>query len=368
MSDGLSVLLVGPLPPPSGGMANQTQQLARMLESEGVCVSVTQTNPPYTPKWVGSLRGLRALFRLVPYVWRLWRLMPQTRLVHVMANSGWAWFLLAAPALQIAVWRRVPVIVNYRGGLAPEFLACSQRRVLPLLRRANLIVVPSGFLQSVFLKYGLQTLMIPNIVDLDVFRVATTVVSPLVRPHIVIARNLESIYGIDTALRAIKLVIPHFPTLRMSIAGSGPDRAMLERLAAELQIAERVHFTGRLEVKAMVELYCSADLMLNPSRIDNMPNSVLEALACRVPVVSTDVGGIPYLLEHGLTAWLTKPDSPQAMSAAILHVLTNSSLCEKLREEGYKVALNCGWLRVRDQWLGAYQSVTNSRNDRLETR
>lgn len=367
MSAGLSVLMVGPLPPPFGGMANQTRQLSRLLTNEGLCVSLVQTNALYVPVWVGSVRGLRALFRLIPYLWRLWCEARGVQLVHVMANSGWAWYLFAAPAIRIACWRRKPVIVNYRGGLAQEFLARSRRRVLPVMRRAKLVVVPSGFLREVFSQYAVETRVIPNIVDLELFRAGVAPSGARNEPHIVVARNLEAIYGIDTALRAIKLIIPRFPTVRVSIAGSGPERSVLESLAVKLQIDDRIRFTGRLDVKAMAELYRTADLVLNPTRVDNTPNSVLEALASQVPVVSTDVGGIPYLLEHGRNAWLTKPDSAEAMSAAIERVLTDSVLRERMRAEGYKLALSCGWPIVRELWLQAYQTATKPHGGDQET-
>src|SRR6202022_4669045 len=96
-----SLLLVGPLPPPSGGMANQTAQLAAMLAKEGCRVTVVRVNEPYRPSWVGRIRGARALFRLVPYLFRLARATQSADIVHVMANSGWAWHLFAAPAIWI---------------------------------------------------------------------------------------------------------------------------------------------------------------------------------------------------------------------------------------------------------------------------
>ena len=96
---GLRIGLVGPLPPPSGGMANQTRQLARLLEQERVEVEIVQVNAPYRPHWVGSLRGVRALFRLAPFLVRLWHAAGRVQLFHVMANSGWAWHLCAAPAI-----------------------------------------------------------------------------------------------------------------------------------------------------------------------------------------------------------------------------------------------------------------------------
>ena len=86
----LGMGLVGPLPPPSGGMANQTRQLARLLEQAGVAVEIVQTNAPYRPQWVGSLRGVRAVFRLVPFLRNLWHAAGRVQLFHVMANSGWA--------------------------------------------------------------------------------------------------------------------------------------------------------------------------------------------------------------------------------------------------------------------------------------
>ena len=70
------VCLVGPLPPPSGGMAEQTAQLARLLNSEGVQVDIVQVNPPYPDNLLGSLRGVRAIFRLIPYLRRLWQATP----------------------------------------------------------------------------------------------------------------------------------------------------------------------------------------------------------------------------------------------------------------------------------------------------
>ena len=111
----LRVLLVGPLPPPAGGMANQTQQLSRLLEAEGISARLVKTNAPYWPAWIARVPLVRALFRLVPYISRLWRSLPGVDVVHVIANSGWAWHLFAAPAIQIAKARRRPVIVNYRG-------------------------------------------------------------------------------------------------------------------------------------------------------------------------------------------------------------------------------------------------------------
>ena len=93
------VCIVGPLPPPSGGMANQCEQLVRLLGGEGVQVELVRNNAPYRPAWISHVPVLRALFRLLPYLLALWRACGRAQVVHVFANSGWAWHLFAAPAL-----------------------------------------------------------------------------------------------------------------------------------------------------------------------------------------------------------------------------------------------------------------------------
>ena len=116
-----SICIVGPLPPPSGGMANQCEQLVRLLARDGVKVELVRNNAPYRPRWAGGIPVLRALCRLLPYLVRLWQAAGRAEVMHILANSGWAWHLFAAPAVWIARRRGTKVIVNYRGGNADAF-------------------------------------------------------------------------------------------------------------------------------------------------------------------------------------------------------------------------------------------------------
>ncbi|MCK6387450.1 MAG: glycosyltransferase, partial [Zoogloea sp.] len=166
---GLRAALVGPLPPPAGGMANQTWQLAELLRQEGASVELVQVNVPYRPAWVERFRGLRALVRLFPYGVALWRAAGRADIVHVMASSGWAWHLFAAPAVWIGRARGRPVVVNYHGGEAEGFLQRSAARVRPTVRRASQLLFPSGFLVDVFGRFGMLGRVVPNVVDLARF-------------------------------------------------------------------------------------------------------------------------------------------------------------------------------------------------------
>jgi glycosyltransferase involved in cell wall biosynthesis len=355
--------LVGPLPPPSGGMANQTRQLAELLRGAGVDVRLVQVNPPYRPAWLGRVPLLRAFFRLIPYLLALWRLAGDCKVIHVMANSGWSWHLFAAPAVWIACLRGVPVVVNYRGGEAEQFLNRSARLVRLTIARAAILAVPSGFLQDVFARFGIRADVVPNIVNVDRFRSdeRRQGLAGSSRCRLLVARNLEKIYDNETAIRAFALVLARYPNATLTIAGSGPEGEALKQLVDGLGLAAAVIFSGRLEPSAMAELYRQADVAINPSLVDNMPNSVLEALASGVPVVSTNVGGVPYMVRDSHTALLVPARSPEAMADAILRVIEDQPLAARLVENGLNEVRKYTWESVWPLWADVYRRAISPR-------
>lgn len=350
--------IVGPLPPPAGGMATQTRQLVELMRAEGLDVVLVQTNKPYRPRIIENVRGVRALFRLIPYLWDVWKLLGSVDVVHLMANSGWSWQLFSAPTVWMGCLRKTPVVVNYRGGEAQSYFTDSFSRVKPTLAKASLIVVPSDYLKKVFTDFGLETQVVPNIVNLERFKPSETRSIDSSRIfHLIITRNLEPIYGIETAIKAIGLARGKIPEIQLRIAGSGPQQAELESEVAALGLQEHVHFVGRLDADQIVDFYQSADAMLNPTTVDNMPNSVLEALASGVPVITTDVGGIPYIVQHEETALMVPVGDAQLMSEEIIRLYSSRDLSQKLVVNGLDAVKPYAWLEVRQQWLAVYDSI-----------
>lgn len=344
MNHPLHIGLIGPLPPPYGGMANQTQQLAELLRSEGLTVTLVQTNAAYRPQWIAQLPLIRACFRLVPYLIALWQLTGRCQVIHLMANSGWSWHLFAAPAIWIAKLRNTPLIVNYRGGEAETFLARSPRSVPLSMRQTSELIVPSGFLQAVFARFDMPATIVPNIIDIAHFNNPTP--HRTKRHHLLVARNLEPIYDNETAIRAFLTVHRKHPDATLTIAGSGPQAESLVALAKSLGLADAVRFAGRLDRDAMAQAYREADIAINPSLVDNMPNSVLEALASGIPVVSTNVGGVPFIVNDEQTALLVPAKSPDAMAEAILRLMDDSALAEKLVNNGLVEVKKYTWQQV----------------------
>jgi glycosyltransferase involved in cell wall biosynthesis len=227
-----------------------------------------------------------------------------------------------------------------------------------MLDSAALRVTPSAYLLRVFRKHGLDAEVIPNIVDLSRFQPGPRR-DPGAAPHLIVTRNLEAIYDIPTAIRAFARVCEVFPRAHLTVAGSGPELPALRALAAALSLSERIVFTGRIDNAAMASVYAHADCMLNPSTVDNMPISILEAFASGVPVISTNAGGIPDLLEDGVSGLLVPVGDAEAMAAKTIEVLRDPAHALALRQAGLAQAQRYDWPQVGRLWLDAYRRVAS---------
>jgi glycosyltransferase involved in cell wall biosynthesis len=358
---GLKICLIGPTPPPAGGMGNLTVQLQAALTTEGAAVDLVQVNAPYSPKFVAKVPGIRAVFRLVPYLIRLYRSIGQSDVCHLMANSGWSWHLFAAPAIWIAAFRRKPMVMNYHGGHAEAFFSKSWSTVGPSVRKCNVVIVPSPYLQRIFNKFNVATTVVPNALDHHKFYAKEpqrTLPSNKTFPFkLIVTRNLESIYDIATAIKGFALLKQQYPNITLEIAGSGPEEAALKSLCTELVVTEAVTFLGRLNSDQMSQLYRSADLVLNPSRVDNSPISIVEALASGTPVISTDVGGIPDLVIDGVEAILIPAGEPEIFCHHASVLLSDIDCRQQLINNGLAKAANFAWPAVKTVLLQSYQAA-----------
>jgi len=225
-----------------------------------------------------------------------------------------------------------------------------------LVHTSAALVVPSGFLKEVFARFGMAALVVPNIVNLDRFAPRD---APLPGgPNLLVTRNLEPIYDIATALRAFAVVRRELPQARLTVAGEGPLLGSLQELASTLAVGDAVRFTGRIANEEIPALYGSSHICLNPSLADNMPISILEALASGIPVVSTHVGGVSFLVEHERTALLVAPGDHAAMASAVLRLWRDPPLMSQLRDAGLRAVRRYEWASVRPQLLAVYEAAT----------
>lgn len=135
-----------------------------------------------------------------------------------------------------------------------------------------------------------------------------------------------------TLLRSFKLVLAEMPQVELFIIGDGPLRRELGALARELKIADAVRFTGHQENP--IEWLGTLDLFVLSSWGEGMGSVLLEALACRRPIVATTAGGIPEIIEDGKNGLLVPPRNPEEMAHAILKALRHRDLALRLTEFG----------------------------------
>lgn len=355
--DGCKIAIVGPLPPPFGGMAVQTELLSQRLRSEYLSVSMIQTNAALRMRWIKRIRYVRAVVSFLIYTVALIIRIPRSDLVHIMANSGLSWHLSAVPAILAATFFRKPIVMNYRGGGAGKFFRQSWRRIEKNIHRAAKIIVPSQFLVEVFSRYGVDTLVVPNLLDSSLFD--TTGSNPVKTdaPHLVTVRNLRRICGNDIAIEAMRLIKREFPAARLSIVGTGPEDERLRMMTGAYSLADSVVMMGQLERAQVAALMKTADILLNPSRIDNSPNAVIEALACGLPVVAAEVGGVPYMVANRESAMLVPKDDYRALAHAAIEILRNPELASHLRQNGKVVARKYCWESVRIDLGKVYADV-----------
>ena len=155
-------------------------------------------------------------------------------------------------------------------------------------------------------------------------------------PLVVCVGTLHEVKGQRYLLAALASLRRRGRRVDAVLAGDGPDRRSLEELARELGVADQVTFTGSLAHDRVVDLYRRAAVVVTPSvvssdgRREGIPTVLLEAMACGVPVVASDLTGIPELVEHGVTGLLTPPGDPAAIARAVETLLDDPALAADL--------------------------------------
>ena len=275
-------------------------------------------------------------------------------LIHVFSASYLSFVLAPAPAILIARLLGKKVLLNCRSGECEDHLR-RWRTALPMIRLTHLVVVPSGYLVDVFSQFGIRAAAIANIVDLSrfVFRER----HPL-RPILLSNRNLEGLYDVEAILRAFALIQLRVPDARLIVAGDGSRRDSLRKLAVDLDL-RNVEFTGACPPERMPELYQQADIFVNASNVDNMPVSILEAFASGLAVVTTDAGGIPYIVTNERNGLTVSVGDWTRLARKVLALLEHQELAQRVISTAREDSEKYQWEAVRGEWLRAYRETVS---------
>lgn len=354
------VLMVAPSMRILGGQAVQAARLlARLGEEPSLEVSFLPINPrlPGALARLQDIKYVRTIITSALYVASLlWRA-PRYDVLHVFSASYFSFLLAPTPAILAAKLYSKKSLLNYRSGECEDHLTRWRRTTLPVLRAVDMIVTPSNYLVDVFARFGLEARAVHNIVESDRFRFRPR---PRLRPVFLSNRNLEPLYNVGCTLRAFARIQAHCPEASLVIAGDGSERAALERLARELNL-RGVEFLGRVAPEEMPALYAKADIYLNSPNIDNMPNSILEAYASGLAVVTTDAGGIPYIVRHEETGLMVARDDAEALATCALRLLEDDALAQRIISNARDECRKYTWAATREAWLNLYHEIAHER-------
>ncbi len=317
----------------------------------------------HDPRFPGLLRHLQrikyvrtvltTLVYWIQLVTRLWKY----DVVHIFSASYFSYLLCVMPAILIGKLYGKKVVLNYRSGEAEDHLRRWKLTAIPVMRLADMIVVPSGYLVDVFARFALQARPIFNVVELDAFPYRER--RPI-RPVFLTSRLLEPLYNVPCVLRAFAIIQQHFPEASLTVAGDGWMRPQLEALARELSL-QNTRFVGRVPFEQMPALYDAADVYLTATDLDNMPGSVIECLSCGLPVVTTDAGGVPYIVTHERTALIVPRGDHEALARAAIRLLEDNELAVRIARAGLESCRRFAWPTVRENWLHAYEELMGDR-------
>jgi glycosyltransferase involved in cell wall biosynthesis len=361
----LRLLVIAPSHDILGGQSVHAAQLVKEFSKEaGLRVGFLPINPraPGFLKVLQRVKYVRTLVTSLIYLAKLLTHIPRYDVIHVSSAAATGFILATMPPVYLGKLFGKKVVLNYHAGQAEEHLRDWRRTAIPTIRRADAVVVSSGWLVDVFARHNLKARAIFNHVELDNFNFRER--RPL-RPAFLSNRNFNPIYNVACVLRAFSLIQKRFVDASLVVAGDGSERAALEQLARDLKL-ENVTFTGLVAPEKMPGLCDQADIYLNASNVDNMPLSILEAFAAGVAVVTTNAGGIPYVVSHERTGLLVEMNDHEAMAAAAVSLLEDEELAAKLIHAARAECAKYRWDVVREHWLDFYSEVAERGENRLK--
>jgi len=268
-------------------------------------------------------------------------------LIDMYSTSGFYYSLLTAVLCRVF---RLPYVPILRGGNLPQRYLKNKYLVTLILKYAKTIVAPSEYLYHFFkANHFKRLILIPNNIQLENY-----VFTPRakLKPKFLWVRSFHAIYNPQLAIRVFAHIKNKFPEASMVMIGADQDGSLAQcrLLATEKNLSDSITFTGRLQKLDWIKLAVDFDIFLNTTNFDNMPVSVLEGMALGLPIISTNVGGLPYLLQDGEDALLVEANDEQAIVTKIEMLIAQDGLGLKLSKAARSKVEGFDWKVIKDKW------------------
>lgn len=269
-------------------------------------------------------------------------------LVLIDTYSTWN-FYYAVIVGRVCRFLNLPYIPILHGGNLPARLKSSRSLSEEYFGSAYANVAPSLFIKHEFEARGFHNLrFIPNAIEVENYPFKTR---ENTAPKLLWVRSFSEIYNPWLAVEIVELLKKK--GMEVTLCMVGPDKdGTLERckkMAADLELP--IRFPGRLTKSEWMALSTEFDIFINTTNFDNMPVSVMEAMALGLPVISTNVGGMPFLIENNVNGLLVPPNNPEAFVNAIEALCSNDVKARELAKNARLKTEGFDWEKVKQHWI-----------------
>jgi glycosyltransferase involved in cell wall biosynthesis len=276
--------------------------------------------------------------------------------VDVFSGQAFTWAFLSVKLLRRL---KKPVILTLHGGNLPEFAQQHSKIVRELLSLADAVTAPSNYLLESMHQYRDDIILISNALEISKY---TFIHRKKPKPILVWLRAFHEIYHPEMAIEVLKQLKDEFPHVKLIMTGPDKGDGSLQKtqdLAVQFNLQDHVSFPGATSKPDVPARLHEGDIFLNTTNFDNTPISVMEAMASGLSIVSTNVGGLPYLLEDGIDVLLVPPNDPDVMAAAVKRILTEPGLAENLSANARKKAEQFDWSKILPQWEKLFEEISS---------
>ncbi|MEO5775414.1 MAG: glycosyltransferase family 4 protein [Flavobacterium sp.] len=260
-------------------------------------------------------------------------------------KNFWYAFIIS----QLCRMLNLKYIPKLHGGNLPSRIIRSKFFSNLIFKNAYINIAPSYYLLEAFKKSGYTNLKyIPNTIEMQLYSSSP---KEFKTPKILWVRSFAKIYNPLMAVKVFIKIKDIFPDAKICMVGPKKDDSHAKALKFVKKNNIEVVFTGKLSKVDWIALSKEYNVFINTTHFDNTPISVIEAMALGLPVVSTNVGGITYLLEHNENALLVNDDDVDDMTNQINRVFTEANLAQNLSEKGKESVKSFDWEIVKKQWV-----------------
>lgn len=266
-------------------------------------------------------------------------------LIDTYSTTNFYYALIISQLCRVLKIKYIPIL---HGGNLEKRLKHNNKLSKLIFQNAYRLVAPSNFLKTVFNSYGFDNVIhIPNTIEIDSYKFESRRINSI---KLLWVRSFTSIYNPEQAINVLENLINKGYKAQLTMVGPDLDGSLEKVKSLTKRRNLEVNFTGKLSKQKWINLSKTHNIFINTTNFDNTPVSVIEAMALGLPVVSTNVGGLSFLIDGGKEGLLVPPNDIKAMVNGIIKLKDDRVLTDKLITNARIKAEGFDWNVVKPKW------------------